>query len=144
MRVALSALADDHSFYITSGGSFISASTKACFAPPIGGRPPLPATIGYVRIPSFSGSAAEATALAAALLFSGWQLFWFRANIENSFLSLPCGLLALRHFAAHAHTDFAAIGPRVPVIVALCFDPIRSACKHCLEQLATWRLNPTA
>ena len=67
VRVALAALADDHSFYVTAGGSFISASTKSCFAPPVGGRPPLPATIGYVRVPSFSGSAVEATALAAAL-----------------------------------------------------------------------------
>ncbi|MBL8728467.1 MAG: hypothetical protein JNM25_08560 [Planctomycetes bacterium] len=40
--------------------------------------------------------------LAAALLLSGWQLFWFRSNVENSFLSLPFCLLALRHFAAHA------------------------------------------
>lgn len=67
IRVALSLLADDHSVYVTRNGAYLSASTKSCIAPPVTARPTLPASVGYVRVRAFSGSAIEAAAFAQAL-----------------------------------------------------------------------------
>ena len=67
IRVALSLLADDHSLYLTPNGAILSASTKSCFAAPVAPSPPVPPSIGYVRVRGFSGSADEAVLFATRI-----------------------------------------------------------------------------
>ena len=64
IRTALELLGDGRSVYRPVTGTPISVA-RACAAPNAG-TPTLPATVGYVRVGSFSGSAAEATAFANA------------------------------------------------------------------------------
>lgn len=66
IRLALTLLADNHSSYRAVSGEVISARNRTCGAP-AAGMPRLPATIGYVRVPSFSGTATEATQFANTL-----------------------------------------------------------------------------
>lgn len=66
IRRALTLLGDGHSWYQPVSGETIFATTRTCGAPAIG-PPSLPATIGYVRVQSFSGSGGEATGYATAL-----------------------------------------------------------------------------
>jgi hypothetical protein len=63
IRLALTLLADNHSSYRAVSGEVVSVRNRTCGAP-AAGMPRLPSAIGYVRVPSFSGSAAEATQLA--------------------------------------------------------------------------------
>lgn len=65
IRTALELLADGHSVYRPVTGTSISVA-RACAAPNAD-TPALPPTVGYVRVGSFSGSAAEASAFANAL-----------------------------------------------------------------------------
>ncbi len=64
IRTALMLLGDGHSFYRSLNGFNISAATRTCSGVPITGVPALPSRVGYVRVRSFSGSAAEASAFA--------------------------------------------------------------------------------
>ena len=66
IRLALTLLADGHSLYRAASGTVIAYRVRSCGAP-VTGTPALPPTIGYVRVPAFSGSAADATALAGAI-----------------------------------------------------------------------------
>jgi carboxyl-terminal processing protease len=63
IRLALTLLSDNHSSYRAVSGEVVSVRNRSCGAP-AAGMPRLPATIGYVKVPTFSGSAAEATQLA--------------------------------------------------------------------------------
>jgi hypothetical protein len=63
---ALRLLGDGHSSYRTATGSVLFVPKRTCQASG-GGAPPLPATIGYVRVTSFSGTAAQATAFANSI-----------------------------------------------------------------------------
>lgn len=64
IRTAIALLNDNHSFYIpASGGSIISASSRACAAP-VAATPTVPAGIGYVRVGAFGGTSAEGIAFA--------------------------------------------------------------------------------
>jgi len=65
IRTALELLGDSRSSYRPVTGTPISVA-RACAAPSAG-TPTVPATVGYVRVGSFSGNAAEATAFAHAL-----------------------------------------------------------------------------
>ena len=65
IRTALELLGDSRSSYRPVTGAPISVA-RACAAPSAG-TPTLPATVGYVRVGSFNGSGAEATAFANAL-----------------------------------------------------------------------------
>jgi hypothetical protein len=60
---ALGLLGDGHSSFRTPNGSVLSVGNRTCTAPQAG-TPTLPTTIGYVRVTTFSGSGAEATAFA--------------------------------------------------------------------------------
>ena len=62
IRVALTLLGDNHSFYTSSGGSIISASWYTCSASTVTGVPAMGADVGYVRVTGFSGTAAQARA----------------------------------------------------------------------------------
>lgn len=65
IRLALQFLADDHSHYAPPGGQqVIIVRSRTCGPRGDIARPSLPASIGYVRITAFSGSAAQATAFA--------------------------------------------------------------------------------
>lgn len=66
IRTALRLLGDGHSFYRPVTGSAISVPTRTCASASFS-RPALPADIGYVRVGSFSGTAAQATAFARAI-----------------------------------------------------------------------------
>ena len=66
ISLALSLLNDGHSFYRATDGTVIAPGFRTCEAP-AAATPSLPGGIGYVRVPSFSGSAAEATNLANAI-----------------------------------------------------------------------------
>jgi len=66
IRSAISLLGDGHSSFRDSGGFVISAPGRACPA----SSPPtvaVPATIGYVKVPAFSGIGPEAAAFANGL-----------------------------------------------------------------------------
>jgi hypothetical protein len=63
---ALTLLGDGHSFYRPLKGNGLSAATRPCGAPS-SAVPALPATVGYIRVGSFGGSAAEASAFANAI-----------------------------------------------------------------------------
>lgn len=64
IRHALRLLADGHSSYRTSGGTVIFVPLRTCSGSGSVARPPLPGNIAYVRVGSFLGSSAEATAFA--------------------------------------------------------------------------------
>ena len=66
IRVALQLLGDGHSFYRAANGTGIFVPNRSC-APSVGSRPVLPPNIGYVRVETFAGSGAEATAFATRL-----------------------------------------------------------------------------
>ena len=66
IRTALMLLGDGHSFYRPVAGTPISAATRGCGAPG-SAVPPLPDTVGYVSVGSFSGTDAEARAFANAV-----------------------------------------------------------------------------
>lgn len=66
IRVALSLLGDNHSFYVTSTGSSIFDGTIVCRGAG-GGLPQSLVGIGYVAVPSFSGGGAAADQMAASL-----------------------------------------------------------------------------
>jgi hypothetical protein len=68
ISMALGLLADHHSFYMGSGGTFVpNPDGKRCWAPPAS-APALPGDIGYVRVGSFAGSDPSAmTAFADAV-----------------------------------------------------------------------------
>ena len=66
MRTALGLLGDGHSFYRSAAGHNIYVPNRSCGQNPI--QPvTVPARIGYVRVPGFSGGGAPATQFAAAL-----------------------------------------------------------------------------
>jgi carboxyl-terminal processing protease len=67
VRVALQLLNDGHSSFQPPGGALIFERNRTCALPAVVTRPALPATIGYVKVDSFTGSAAESAALAARL-----------------------------------------------------------------------------
>lgn len=67
IRTALTLLEDGHSFYRpVNGTSTIASASRPCGGPSAD-VPTLPATMGYVRVGSFSGSPAEASAFANGL-----------------------------------------------------------------------------
>jgi hypothetical protein len=66
IRLALQLLGDGHSFYQATDGTLIRVPTRACAAGPLVVGD-IPADIGYVRVGSFSGSAAQATAFARTI-----------------------------------------------------------------------------
>jgi len=100
IRVALGLLADNHSFYIAADGSSITNSQRACGAR-ISGAVAVPATIGYVSVGGFSGTAAEATAFAGAIQaairqadragLSGW-IVDLRGNTGGNMWPMVAGL----------------------------------------------------
>ena len=63
IRLALTLLADNHSSYRPVSGQVISVRNWACGAP-AADMPRLPPTIGYVKVPGFSGTATQATQFA--------------------------------------------------------------------------------
>jgi carboxyl-terminal processing protease len=63
---ALTLLGDGHSFYRARRGTAMSGPRRPCGAPG-SAVPTLPGNVGYVRVGSFSGSAAEAAAFANAI-----------------------------------------------------------------------------
>jgi len=66
IQTALTLLGDGHSFYRPVSGTTLAARNRVCGAP--GSEvPPLPGTVGYLRIGGFSGSPDEATAFANGL-----------------------------------------------------------------------------
>lgn len=67
IRVALGLLGDGHSSFRTAQGTWLSESNRTCTAPPIGDITTRPTDIGYVRVRSFGGSAAQATRFAESL-----------------------------------------------------------------------------
>lgn len=66
IRLALTLLADNHSSYRAVSGEVISVRNRTCGAPAVG-MPRLPATIGYVKVGTFSGAGTEATQFASAI-----------------------------------------------------------------------------
>jgi carboxyl-terminal processing protease len=64
IQVALDALGDGHSVYYASTGTRLGAARRVACGGFGAGTPVLPDGIGYVRVPAFSGTAEEATALA--------------------------------------------------------------------------------
>ena len=64
IQVALDALGDGHSVYYAATGSRLGAARRVACGGFGAGTPVLPEEIGYVRVPAFSGTAEEATALA--------------------------------------------------------------------------------
>jgi hypothetical protein len=67
IQVALDALGDGHSVYYAATGSRLGAARRVACGGFGAGTPVLPEEIGYVRVPAFSGTAEEATALANEL-----------------------------------------------------------------------------
>jgi carboxyl-terminal processing protease len=67
IRAALDALGDGHSLYYASTGTVLGAARRVACGGFGAGAPVLPEEIGYVRVPAFSGTADEATALATGL-----------------------------------------------------------------------------
>jgi carboxyl-terminal processing protease len=66
IRHALDRLDDGHSSYRAATGTFIFVPKRSC-APTPAVSPPLPATIGYVRVSSFNGSGTAAIEFAGAI-----------------------------------------------------------------------------
>jgi hypothetical protein len=66
IRTALRLLGDGHSSYRSPGGDVLFVPTRSCLTMGIG-TVDVPANVGYVRVRSFSGTAAEGTAFADAL-----------------------------------------------------------------------------
>jgi hypothetical protein len=64
IQVALDALGDGHSVYYASTGTVLGATRRLGCGRSDAGTPTLREAIGYVRVPAFSGTAEEATALA--------------------------------------------------------------------------------
>ena len=65
IRTALARLADDHSSYRGADGVIVAVRLRSCTGSGGPARPAsLPATIGYVSVGGFSGTAAEATVFA--------------------------------------------------------------------------------
>ena len=64
IQVALDALGDGHSLYYASTGTVLGAARRVGCGGAAAGTPSLPEEIGYVKVPAFSGTAEEATALA--------------------------------------------------------------------------------
>ena len=67
IRVALRLLGDGHSSFRTPSGTLIFVSKRTCTAPTVGAVPPLPNSIGYVRVRGFSGTAEQAATFASSL-----------------------------------------------------------------------------
>jgi carboxyl-terminal processing protease len=63
IRLALTLLGDGHSTFTSASGTVIRVSTRTCTAASIT-TPSVPASIGYVRVTAFSGSATEALSFA--------------------------------------------------------------------------------
>jgi carboxyl-terminal processing protease len=63
IRLALELLADGHSFYRMPSGTLILSPRRTCTASPVT-QPSVPPGIGYVRVTSFSGTAAQALTFA--------------------------------------------------------------------------------
>jgi hypothetical protein len=63
IQVALDALGDGHSVYYAANGPVLGAAGTPC-GRSVGDTPAPPERVGYVKVPSFSGSADQATALA--------------------------------------------------------------------------------
>lgn len=66
IRIALTVLGDGHSSYTSASGAIVFVPTRTCTAPPVT-VPTTPSDIGYVRVRGFSGSQAQALALADSL-----------------------------------------------------------------------------
>lgn len=66
IRIAITTLADGHSFYRSATGMTISVPTRTCTAT-VALPFAMPATIGYVRVGRFSGSFDEAMAFATGI-----------------------------------------------------------------------------
>jgi carboxyl-terminal processing protease len=66
IRVALGLLGDGHSQFFTPGGAVIAVPTRSCNSSPVPAAD-LPEDIGYIRVRSFSGTPAQATAYADSL-----------------------------------------------------------------------------
>jgi carboxyl-terminal processing protease len=66
IRAALGLLGDGHSSYRSATGTVIFVPNRSCSASGAG-TPTLPATVGYVKVGAFSGSASEATAFANSI-----------------------------------------------------------------------------
>lgn len=66
IRLALQLLGDGHSFYQAPDGTIIRVPIRVCAAGPLAVGD-MPADIGYVRVGSFTGGAAQAIAFARAI-----------------------------------------------------------------------------
>jgi hypothetical protein len=64
IQVALDGLGDGHSLYYTAAGTVIGATRRIGCGRSEATTPTLPADIGYVRVPTFSGTPEAATTLA--------------------------------------------------------------------------------
>jgi hypothetical protein len=67
IQVALNELGDGHSLYYASTGTVFGAARRMACGGSGAAAPALPADIGYVRVPAFSGTAEAATTLATDL-----------------------------------------------------------------------------
>ena len=67
IQVALDALGDGHSVYYAANGTVLGAAGTPC-GRSVGDTPAPPDKVGYVKVPSFSGSAAQATAILGSLI----------------------------------------------------------------------------
>ncbi|MCU0635821.1 MAG: S41 family peptidase [Gemmatimonadaceae bacterium] len=66
LRTALTLLGDGHSSFRLPSGAFLFVSTRQCTSPTVP-DPVVPSTIGYVRVPAFSGTTSQAGSLATGL-----------------------------------------------------------------------------
>jgi hypothetical protein len=67
IQVALDGLGDGHSVYYPTRGPVLGAARRVICGRPTTGTPALPDDIGYVKVPAFSGTPEQATALATEL-----------------------------------------------------------------------------
>ena len=67
IQAALNALGDGHSLYYAASGTVLGAARRIACGGSGADTPVLPADIGYVRVPAFSGTADAATTLATDL-----------------------------------------------------------------------------
>ena len=67
IRLALTLLGDNHSFYTSASGANITGSTLSCSAPTVTGVPATGTDVGYVRVTAFSGTADQALAFTDAI-----------------------------------------------------------------------------
>lgn len=120
IRTALTLLRDGHSSYTPASGSTIFVPTRSCTASGAG-TPSLPPTIGYVKVTSFSGSTAQATAFANGIRdaiaaadrdgLAGW-IVDLGEGVVGHFID-PAGVEAVWEYRAGASINSGFVVTRV-------------------------------